>query len=167
MASSAFPSTGTLANKWLVRQSVTSTSNAASSSTAIIPLATIPQITDGAQLITVTITPEHALNELVIDFYCPVAGPGGVGATVFILCKNGVSACLNACSLATTGTNVDPVRLYYRMTAGTTSPVTFQIRFGTNSGGSSAHVLQSSSGSYNFGGGLHYYLNVTEIGPNP
>lgn len=114
-----------------VAQIVTTNSSALGTTTTILPFDdTIPQITEGAELITLAITPKSATNKLVIDF----STLSGASVAMFVslalfqdATANAIFATGDYMDTATAGLNM---QLKHTMTAGTTSSITFRIRIG-------------------------------------
>ncbi len=122
---------------------------------------TIPQISSGVEIITVTITPKNSNNILTIEFY----GSGEVsGATTGSVClfQDSTANALSA-SVATACAGAAYVvqgYLKYSMTAGTTSATTFKIRGGTTNG--TWYVNGVSGGTRLFGGVSQAVITITE-----
>lgn len=117
-------------------QIVSSSSTAVATTTALIPLDdTIPQITEGAEFMTQTITPKSATNTLVIDatlFISPTIANHIIGALFQDATANALAA---SDQYITTGGGATMLRVTNTMTAGTTSSTTFRIRVGALSAG--------------------------------
>lgn len=133
---------------------------------AAIPIDnSIPQNTEGVQVITVSITPTNASNRLRIEFNADNAGVSASGYAVSALFQDSTA---NALSVASTyngvGANADAAycpRLTYEMAAGGTSATTFKIRVGQSSG--VMYVNGDNAGSSLWGGISAARLRVTEI----
>jgi len=124
---------------------------------------TIPQNTEGNEVITVTITPTSATNRLVIEFDAGQTSINGTGRVMSALFQDATAGALAAASEDFGGTT-DSVSLHlkHEMAAGTTSATTFKIRVGATSG-ATAYVNSSNAGSRIFGGVAAARLRVTEI----
>lgn len=116
-------------------QVVNTTSSAVATGTTAIPNDdTIPQITEGTEFITQSITPRATTNILVIQINAVMA----VAAASNIIGALFQDATANA--LAATSTNAAtinslvPLTLTYTMAAGTTSSTTFRFRAGNAAG---------------------------------
>jgi hypothetical protein len=129
---------------------------------------TIPQNTEGTEILTVSITPTNASSQLVIwgmaqgvAFYS-----GTYGAMIACLFRD-----TNANALAIGGANSNvgmwaSVPLLHSLTAGNTSPTTFKMRVGLESTAGSPHFyVNGSSGGRLYGGASLCYLIVAEIAP--
>ena len=120
---------------------------------------TIPQNTEGDEVITVTITPTSATNRLRIEFNAPHIGAGGVDDIGVALFQDSTANALAA------GRGRNPSRLQlslvHEMAAGTTSATTFKIRIGGT--GVTCYVNGNGAGARIFGGVAAARLRVTEI----
>ena len=136
----------------------------ASSTTVQIPNDdTIPQNTEGAEIQTVTITPGSASNRLRVEFagfFGSGTSVGYVGAAMF---QDSIANALTG-AINTANDNVAfiPLAFSHEMAAGTTSPITFRIRFGPGSA-ITAYVNQNGAVARKFGGVMACRLRVTEI----
>ena len=145
-------------------QTVSASTSAVATGTTTIPDDdTIPQITEGNEVITLAITPNSASNRLIIT------------ANVFH------SAALTACNIITalfqdsTANALAAVvqekpndanapfltTLVHEMAAGTTSATTFKIRAGANSGGT--WTLNGWGGARRMGGVASTTLTIMEV----
>lgn len=136
------------------------TSNTEDSTTATIPFDdTIPQNTEGAEAITVSITPTSASNKLIIDFNCMVSC-NAADTIIFSLFQDSTADALYATAETFTASgDVKNIRFRYEMTSGTTSSTTFKIRYGST--GNTAYLL-SAAGTAKFGGVNIMSLSVEE-----
>lgn len=132
---------------------------------------TIPQITEGDQVLTVTITPKHATDLLVIEFSAPY-GNNLYNYSTFALFQDAIPDALAAVysgydsAAGLTYTENDMAILRYVMVAGTTSATTFQIRAGQNVGFAGHGVLINGDGYSSTracGGVASTVLTVTEF----
>lgn len=121
----------------------------------------IPQNTEGAELITLSITPTSATNILVLD------------ATLSMFNNSGSfrAACFfqdsTSDALYTAGATIDAglggfIAMHYTMTAGTTSSTTFKIRYGSNTG---TTYINGNSSTRLFGGTQGTWFTITEVEP--
>jgi hypothetical protein len=141
-------------------QSVSNTYATNEALATTIPLDdTIPQNTEGTEIVTQAITPKHANNILEFEFSGFVSG---AGTTVCIAALfQDTTADALAVGVATAGSATDPntITLRYRMTAGTTSATTFKIRVGAETG--TIRMNGSTSARY-FGGIAAARLTIRE-----
>lgn len=122
------------------------TSTDTSTTTAMPFDDTIPQNTEGAELVTVTITPTSATSTLVIlaHGYFSASTDTNVSVALF---QDSTADALRASSCWATGVNQGvQLLINHAMTSGTTSATTFKLRFGISSG-STAYALQNAAGS--------------------
>ncbi len=135
------------------------------SCSTVIPLDnSIPQNTEGNEVITVAITPTNASNRLRIEFD---ASQVGLSAGVYPVCALFQDSTAGALAAGagfpvSGGTNGSMLRLSYEMAAGTTSATTFKVRVGPSSA-ATVYVNGDSAGTRVFGGVAAASLRVTEI----
>jgi len=124
---------------------------------------TIPQNTEGNEVMTLAFTPKSATNKLKITVNL-VASSNIAGAYSIItaLHQDSIANALAVC-IATVGATqhmANPTLIHY-MTAGTTSATTFKVRIGTNGAGTTA--LNGQSGARLFGGTLNSSITIEEF----
>lgn len=124
---------------------------------------TIPQNTEGTEVITVSITPASASNRLRIEFDAPSIGTNSSAAVVMALFQDSTANALSAGYALPSGTSWAAGRLTHEMAAGTTSATTFKIRVSIQSG--SAYINGNYGGTRVFGGVSAARLRVTELAP--
>jgi len=127
---------------------------------------TIPQNTEGDEVITVAITPTSATNRLRIEFDAPVVanGANNVSFAVALFQDTTANALAAGAQGASPGGTANQLRLTHEMAAGTTSATTFKIRCGPCS--ATSLVLNAGTGGAGtrvFGGVAAIRLRVTEI----
>lgn len=148
-----------------VIQKVESTLAIYSSTIALIPLDdTIPQNTEGTELLTVTLTPKSTTNRLVLDLYCPILSHSAAGAfAIGAFFQDSTAGALAAATtrFPATATYYQQFRMRHEMAAGTTSSTTFKFRLGTNTG---TLYYNGSNASRLFGGITNMQMVVTEYG---
>jgi hypothetical protein len=108
----------------------------ASSTAAIAQDDTIPQNSEGTEFTTLAITPKASDSTLYIDFL--VMGSLTNGSTNLTIClfkDSGANALQVANNTCNTNTEMFPLILQFAETSGTTSAVTYKIRFGLAGGG--------------------------------
>jgi len=115
----------------LIQIVTSSTSSLVTCSTTMALDDTIPQNTEGDEILTATITPTNVNNLLEIEFTCFIHKDANAGARIVALFQD---ATLNAlCAVAdvkVAASRGECIYLHYTMTAGTTSATTFKIRIG-------------------------------------
>ena len=132
------------------------------SGTTVMPVDnTIPQNNEGVEMLTLAITPTHASNKLLIQFFGVVSpGDGVLGAALF---QDSTAGALAAIWNATT-TDGETITLSHYMAAGTTSATTFKIRIGGT--GAGTHTLNggpNGAGNRSLGGVSASSITITEI----
>lgn len=133
--------------------------------TTTIPLDnTIPQITEGSEVLTVTLTPTSATNKLVFTItltYSVTSGKYGIAALFQDTTANALYAGILGYGDSPKGTTT----LTYTMVAGTTSETTFKVRAGLNASSGSDRLYINGDNTINpfFGGVSVSSIIVTEI----
>jgi len=133
-------------------QAVTVIDNTTTSTGTSLPADdTIPQITEGGEVLTLSITPTSSTNRLIID--------AGITASASVVClfQDSTANCLASMY----SNQVSQTRLVYTMISGTTSSTTFRIRIG--SAGTTAYYNSASSIASYYDGCLYSYLRITEV----
>jgi hypothetical protein len=147
------------------------TSSATSTTTnVVIPTDnTIPQNTEGIQIMTLSITPKSASNMLYIYAVVPIGGPAAADDTFTAIAlfqdstANALAA--NAQDSGNVGQNrpVMALELEHIMTAGTTSATTFAIRVGVTTTGNTI-TINGYSGTRRYGGVEFAFMYIFELG---
>jgi len=122
---------------------------------------TIPQNTEGNEVITCAITPISATSKLLIEASLMVAYDADA-TLVFALHQDSIANALYAIADKAAGVNdqLHTVMRHY-MTAGTTSLTTFKVRVGSNSAGTL--TWNGAGGNRRFGGVAACRMTITEI----
>jgi len=138
-------------------------SGALGSSVVVIPFDdTIPQITEGTEFITATITPTNASNLLDITVVLHLANNTGVTNMAALFQDSTANAlCSGAVSSMGVANAVTQVVMKHRMVAGTTSATTFRVRVGPS--GAVTMTINGSAGARLMGGVLISSITITEI----
>lgn len=122
---------------------------------------TVPQNTEGAQFLTVTITPKSASSLLVINvsLFVTASTLGDLSVALF---KDSVAGALSATSRSQAAGYSTSLQLNHVMVAGTTSPIAFKVRAGSDLAGT---LTVNGYGGTNrlFGGVMNSFISVTEI----
>jgi hypothetical protein len=106
-----------------------------STTSVISPDGSVPQNSEGTEILTATITPTSASSKLLIEFDAPFTGGNTGMGNVFALFQDSTANAIVAASstiMASTVANQAMLRHY--MTSGTTSATTFKIRWGVTGG---------------------------------
>lgn len=143
----------------ILLQSITGTSTAPGSSSTAFPFDnSIPQITEGVEVVTASITPSNASNILEIMAICQVAGnEERIGVALFQ--DSNADAIASAFYLDGGGGSVI---IFHRMVAGTTSSTTFSMRMGSPS--PTSYWNRIPTGNI-FGGTIPSIINIKELTP--
>jgi len=151
-------------------QQVYAQDGSVSTTTVIIPDDdTPPEITEGAEIITVSITPVNSNNILIIQSTAHIGGDSGMNSPVAIHAlfqdstTNALASVFQRDNEGTGNSGAIQSHLVHRMTAGTTSLTTFRIRGGVGSTGTA--TFNGIGGGGKHGGTLATYIMVTEIDP--
>lgn len=122
---------------------------------------TIPQITEGDQVLTLTITPNYANSviEIKTNFSSSPTAASNINAALF---RNSDANAIAAAFTTPTGSGYgDCLSLSFYQTSGTTSPITYSLRVGPLNGTYTVYVNGTATGRM-FGGVCTAYLSATE-----
>lgn len=138
---------------------------ATDTSSATMPVDdTIPQITEGAEFMSLAFTPTNASNKLKIEVVFFGQGTSNNGPMAVALFKAGTASALAAGvdELYDEGVRPQGVSFTHWMTAGTTSQITFSVRAGCQTGS----IRFNGAGSSRYlGGVLASSITITEYRP--
>lgn len=116
--------------------------------TEVMPTASAPQITDGFEVCSVTITPKTTTNKFQIWAIVPMIAVDNAAPMSIAVFKNGTSGCLKSNieygMPANAGYNFTPT-LFHEFTPATLSAVTISLRCG-GSGGAGRFTLNGNHG---------------------
>lgn len=140
------------------------------SSNAIIPYDnTIPQIGEGFEVMTASITPKSATNILIVEAVI-YGSLNGAGASEFIgaLFRDAVANGIGANSVTISGAGyLEVITVRAKVTAGSTSATTFRCRLGSTDGRNVAFNGYASStagvGTQVFSSATKSSLKITEV----
>jgi len=123
---------------------------------AKMPTYTLPIITDGQELLRASITPHNINNTLLVSFIVHCGTSRIVDYPAVALFQDGLTNCLSGAGSmvyqpASNNPTLNTLSTSYSMLAGTTNPVTFILRGGTDGGDFNFHLNGSVGG--NAGGG--------------
>lgn len=123
---------------------------------------TIPQKTEGTEVVTVSITPTNASNILVINAFASWEASAAADSIAAIFQDATANAlCANCGSVA--GTNaVGNNFISHKMVAGTTSSTTFKLNIGADAT-ATLYVNANNGGTRRFGGVGLAYIEVYEV----
>ena len=120
--------------------------------TTTIPLDdTIPQNTEGFQILSVSITPKSASNKLKISINTFLMNSNASSTTnQLALFQDSTANAIAATCHANGSAFMTQLNLIHYMTAGTTSSTTFNVRVGNNAAGTT--TVNGASGARYYGG---------------
>lgn len=124
---------------------------------------TIPQNTEGSELLTLAITPKSATNKLLIVVNLYLANNGTEKSTVALFqdtTASAIAAVADNTSVASAN-GEGMITLTHYMTSGTTSSTTFKVRAGTTAGG--VMSMNGSAGARKLGGVASSSITIFEI----
>ncbi len=129
---------------------------------------TIPQNTEGFEVITCAITPKNANNNLLIIVVADISrmeGDPAIGSVA--LFQDSTANALSANAVWTSSAGAIGTRpLIHKMTAGTTSSTTFKVRIGGRDAGTIYSNAIISAGTRRFGGvSAGFSLTILEYAP--
>lgn len=123
---------------------------------------TVPQNTEGTEIITLSITPTSASNKLVFEFFLPMWVGNAVIAATCALFQDSTADALAVGSCVNAAANYQQqLGMVHIMDAGTTSATTFKLRVGPSS--NTMYLNRREDGLYYGSTTLHATLQITEI----
>lgn len=135
---------------------------ALSTGTATIPIDdTIPQNTEGFQVMELSITPTSATNKLLIEVLANVSTSIAQNSSIALFQDSTANAIAAAASGRDNNDTPFQPQIRHCMTAGTTSSTTFKVRVGNASSGTLS--FNGRVGSRIFGGVSASSITITEI----
>jgi len=147
----------------VVRQVRARTNTVITCATALPFDDTIPQQTEGDEVITVSITPGSTSNILLIEFTCSVGTSTNSTTGAALFRDAGADAIAAMVQDSGAGARVHDVVLRHYVTAPSTSPQTYKIRVGMVAG--VCYVNGDFTGTRLYGGIQYATLTVTEMTP--
>lgn len=137
------------------------TNTGVAASTSIPNDDTIPQNTEGSQIMTISITPTNSSNQLVIT----VNGFYSISSdiiTTALFQDSTADAIAGTMGYINANTQLDTFTLQHIMTAGTTSSTTFNVRLGA-AAGSAWQFLGSVAAGHKLGAAAVGSIVIAEI----
>ena len=122
---------------------------------------TIPQNTEGEEVLTASITPAHASNKLLIEVNVVIGGDAALWVVSALFQDSTASALAANANYCPAAGGACAVPLTHYMAAGTTSATTFKLRAGQQSSGTA--TINGNGGSQTLGGVASTTLTITEI----
>lgn len=142
-------------------QTVIAQTGAVATTTTVMPFDdTIPQITEGAEFLTRTITPTSATSKLLVQ----VVLNGSCSTTSYItvgLFRDSTAGALAAASKYGVNGSYEQVVLSCLVDAGSTAATTFRVRAGQHTAGTL--TVNGDGGARRLGGAMATTMTVTEI----
>lgn len=120
---------------------------------------TIPQSTEGFEVMTCSITPTSSTNKLKIEVTCFVSNSLTGDQTVALFQDSTADALATAQDASGNAAKVAAITFTHWMTAGTTSSTTFKVRAGASGG---TTTFNGESGSRGAGGSMASSITITE-----
>ena len=145
-----------------VVQVVNDQTGAVATGTAIIPVDdTTPQKTEGTEWLTLTITPKGSGNFIYVDVILSASPAIANFITVALFKDSDSNAVASIPDYVNGGTWLTQLQIKYKMTAGSTSPITFKVRYGPRD--SDTVTINGRLGSRLYGGTLLSSITITEV----
>lgn len=145
-----------------VVQSAIASTAAYASFTATIPFDdTIPQNTEGTEILTATITPKRAGSILRVRVLAPVSTSGSAIGPTLALFRDSSAGAVDAFTLSQTGAGAtDKIQMLHEEAAGSTAATTFKLRFGPHTTGTA--YINGNNIARKFGGITSVTLVIDE-----
>jgi len=130
--------------------------------TTVLPVDnTVPQNTEGDEVMTLAITPKSTTNKLQIEVVCQLSSSVINDLAAALFQDSTASALAAAATFQITATGRVQVALCYFMVAGTVSETTFKVRVGGPNAGTTSFNGALGAGLFN---GVGYSsITITEI----
>jgi len=142
----------------VVQQVNTELGSLATNTTAIPVDDTIPQITEGGEVMTLAITPSDTTSTLRIDVVVHASNDNDAQMRIALF-QDSTANALAAASQIGAVSLMSNMTLTHHMTAGTTSSTTFKVRCGSGSG---TTTFNGFGGARKYGGVLSSSITITE-----
>lgn len=148
-----------------VMQTVSTETGAVSSGATTIPMDdTIPQITEGNQFLSRSITPMNVNNLLKIEVVVHLASDTGTRWIIAALFQDATASALAVgFTWQLTANVVMNIKFTHWMVAGTTSATTFTVRGGVDTSGTT--TFNGAGGTRRLGGAIASSITITEYTP--
>lgn len=137
------------------------------SATAQIPFDdTIPQSSEGTEVMSISFTPSSSTSDLIIEAcaFGASSSTGNDGGVCLALFKDSETdaraAVFSATPFGGADAQLNQSYLLYKMTAGTTSPITFSVRLGSPT--ATAVSMNGITSQRRYGGVATSWIKVTE-----
>jgi len=133
----------------------------ATGTTVMVTDDTIPQKTEGVELMTLAITPTSASNKLFIQIQAVVSHTAATTMHLGLFQDTTANALAGTMNYESGSTGHFIISLNHYMTSGTSSSTTFKFRAGGAAAGTI--TFNGASGSRFFGGSMASSITITEI----
>lgn len=142
-------------------QYVYATTTTATTTTAVIPDDdTLPQNTEGTEILTCSITPTNASSILIVEFVCPFSKSAASSSVAALFVDSTANALAAVFEITTYG---GCFHLKTVVSAGTTAPRTYKIRVGQSS--ATLYILKNNAGTEKFSTADSAILSILEVLP--
>lgn len=148
--------------KKVLQHDITTSTTAISTTTTIPADNTIPQSTEGAEGMTASFTPTSATSILRIRYSSTMSSSNASTTGCLALFKNSDASAISATPAYFT-MDASTIEGYYEGVSGTTSEITFKLRFGQQ--GSGTCYFNSKGGTSLYGGVAPAYISIDEVDP--
>lgn len=130
--------------------------------TALIPVDdTIPQITEGTEFLTVSITPTEATSKLLVEVSMPITATAAVNVVGALFRDAAPNALAATTRYIPANAQINQITLRTMVEAGSTAATTFRVRAGA--GTAATIYMNGMSNARYFGGVFNASITVTEI----
>ena len=141
-------------------QIVNVTDGAVTTNATAIPIDdTIPQNTEGGEVMTLAITPKHASNILKIEVVGNGSTTDSSATMAFPLFQDSTAGALAVAGVVPFAARLENIKYTHYMTAGTTSETTFKVRGGASAG---TFTFNGTSSARKYGGVCSSSITITE-----
>ena len=123
---------------------------------------TIPQDTEGTQVMSLAITPKSSTHKLKIEVIALVSSSGTSEATTVALFNAAGDALAATATFETIANGAETIPLIHYMTSGSTSAITFTVNIGSHT---NTTTLNGQNGTQVLGGKASSSITITEIAP--
>lgn len=129
--------------------------------TAAIPIDdTIPQVSEGFEILTASLTPKTTTNRVRISVSIPQGSMSGAAVWSAALFVNGAASAVRAVYATGSSTTVEPIQFEHELVPGAVSSQTYSVRVGPQAG---TLRLNGSTIGRIFGGVSACTMTVTEF----
>ena len=149
-----------IAQKRVLQHTYATSTSTASTATAIPADNTIPQNTEGAEGMTASFTPTSATSKLCIWYGAMLGSSSASTSGALCLFKDSDAGALDVTPSYISNGGATEVSGFYEMTSGTTSAITFRLRYG---GASGTTYFNSLSGTGLYGGVAPAFIKIMEV----